>query len=124
MSAADEETRIKDLETRAENLGYEVEPYDSDKMSKGEVLGITAIFTVFVGFIGFAAWQGIKDEKARMERTKKAAEQRKEEAAAFDKWMEDQRRQGKIVIRQRNGEHIAVPMEAYKEAEIWRGVQK
>lgn len=87
-------------------------------MSSGEKIVLGLITTAAVAGAGVLAYFGIKAEKERAEEVKAEDEKRKQLRWDTEKWFEDKRKDGFVVIETSGGEYMALPAEAYAKSEI------
>lgn len=92
--------------------------YNATPMTKNDVIGVSIVASVVAAVIGGIGWFAYKDEQkqktALAERKAEMKRKREERQAWFDK----QRKDGKTVIETWDGEYMAIPNEAYAQAEV------
>lgn len=92
--------------------------YVQPPVTNGEKVLVGLILSAVAGFVGLAAWGGWKSEqKLEAERQERAAEMKRKRAER-EEWFDTQRKEGKVVIETRDGEYLAIPAEAYAQAEV------
>lgn len=92
--------------------------YQAPPMSDGEKIGLSLLGLGFAAVIGAVGWFSYKeDKKLKAESAERTAEmkRKREERQA---WFDTQRREGRTVIETIDGEYMAVPNEAYQNAEF------
>lgn len=78
----------------------------------------SAFAALAVGILGAASWFGWKAEQKRIEEDEKRKETMKRKRAEREQWFDNQRKSGRVVIETRDQEYIAIPAEAYAQAEV------
>lgn len=93
-------------------------PQSAPPMTSGEKIALSVVSLAGAGVLGLLVWTGIKADQKRDEEIKAENVKRKEASYALERWFEEQRKAGLVVVELATGEYMSVPAEAYQKSEI------
>lgn len=92
---------------------------EGEPMTTSEKAVLGGVFAVFTGVLGLLIWAGVKQDQLIAEEEQKRQEEVKRKREERNAWIEEQRKNGRIVLETQNGGYMSISAEAYAKAEVF-----